>query len=816
MGHKILLADDSITIQKVVNLTFSDEGIEVVTVGNGELAVRRLNEVQPDIVLADIYMPGKSGYEVCEYIKTNPQYSHIPVLLLVGAFEPFDPTEAVRVKADGHLTKPFESRALVATVNRLIANNPKRAVTPVPTQTPSWQNIPPDATTTKLSPEIAARYQTSFSPELQKVEPFMASPVTPIQAKPVTPIQASPVMPIQASPVFPASPITPIQASPVFPESFAPPKPEPVFPPSSSANNFVDKVFSFDDSNSAPITTVPEETSDKMQLDIDRGPVFDLDAPPPPSEPTFELELSDDTYNTSEQKDSSTLAFDPNANVSTLNNQTQMDKSVNFEFTPDEPVEEENSLHENKYDEYENTQIMGSASRKELFAAYSAYSSSAPSTSKTQDHKDMSLDIDFGTQQSSSFEVKSNAETEDVSTVSEDNYSYDDFSPLELEPLEEVGYSQTQEQNTSASTPHTTDELPAISDEYVFESTTSEIKREPLLDIEEIPSPEVSRVEELSLDIGRITSSQDVARVTETIPQIPEPIATPIYTQETPALTEMYVSEPIAPIQHHEEPKYITPNPVEEFNYSEPISNIPDYASSPMPLSTVNSNLTSITNEEDPLGLESQDHPLEIDESPSQFELEQAPTHYYTEPLSSNYNAIAEEPLADLVTPESVSNTINEPQTVFETNAGLESVLELPEVPEPTPVLPAISNPISTTTFVEEENLPTATDLASASAFVSSPIIALSPVSTIPSLVETNTVVENLIAKPVVESDNQTKLTAITSITSIDQIPQHLIDQIVQRVISQLSENVVREIAWEVVPDLAEILIKKQLEKKVK
>lgn len=806
MGHKILLADDSITIQKVVNLTFSDEGIEVVTVGNGELAVRRLNEVQPDIVLADIYMPGKSGYEVCEYIKTNPQYSHIPVLLLVGAFEPFDPTEAVRVKADGHLTKPFESRALVATVNRLIASSPKKAVTPTPTQAPSWQNIPPDAVTTKLSPEIAARYQASLSPELQKAEPFMASPVTPIQAKPVIPIQASPVTPIQASPVFPASPVTPIQASPVFPESFAPPKPEPVFPPPPSANNFVNKVFSFDDSISAPVTTVPEETSDKMQLDIDRGPVFDLDAPPPPSEPTFELELSDDTYNTSERKASSTVAFDLNANAQPLDNQTQIERSVGFAFShSDEVIESEKPPQENQYDEYENTQIMGSASRKELLAAYSAYSSSAHSTNTAEDPKDMSLDVDFGTQQSSSFEVKSGIETEDVGTVSEDNYSYDDFSPLELEPLEEIGYSQIQEQNTTASTPHTTDELPAISDEYVFESNTSEIKREPLLDIEEIPVPEVSKVEELNLAIGRITSSQDIARVTETIPQIPEPIATPIYTQETPALAEMYVSEPIAPIQHNEEPKY-TPDPIKDFNYSEPIPNIPDVASIPTPLSTVNSNLISITNEEDPLGLESQDHPLEIDESPSQFELEQAPTHYYTEALSSNYNAIAEEPLADLVTPESVSNTINEPQT-FEANAGLESVLELPELPEPTP--------ISTQTFVEEENLPTATDLVSASAFVSSPVIALPPVSTNPSLVETNTV-ENTITKPVIGSDNQTKVTAITSITSIDQIPQHLIDQIVQRVISQLSESVVREIAWEVVPDLAEILIKKQLEKKTK
>jgi CheY-like chemotaxis protein len=120
MGTRILLADDSITIQKVVNLTFADEGIEVVAVSNGDMAERRLDEVKPDLVLADIFMPGKNGYELCEAIKQNPQFRNVPVVLLVGAFEPFDQAEARRVRADAHLTKPFESRTLVETVRRLI------------------------------------------------------------------------------------------------------------------------------------------------------------------------------------------------------------------------------------------------------------------------------------------------------------------------------------------------------------------------------------------------------------------------------------------------------------------------------------------------------------------------------------------------------------------------------------------------------------------------------------------------------------------------------------------------------------------------
>ena len=137
MGSRILLADDSITIQKVVNLTFSDEGIEVVAVSNGDVAERKLAEVNPDLVLADIFMPGKNGYELCESIKQSSQFRNVPVVLLVGAFEPFDQAEARRVRADAHLTKPFESRTLVETVRRLInasahaAGGPIAAMTPV-------------------------------------------------------------------------------------------------------------------------------------------------------------------------------------------------------------------------------------------------------------------------------------------------------------------------------------------------------------------------------------------------------------------------------------------------------------------------------------------------------------------------------------------------------------------------------------------------------------------------------------------------------------------------------------------------------------
>src|SRR4029077_11887967 len=90
-----------------VGLALKDQGIDVVAVGNGEAAVRKISEIRPDLVLADVFMPVRNGYEVCQYVKEDPSLKHIPVILLVGAFDPLDEQEAQRVGADGVLKKPF-------------------------------------------------------------------------------------------------------------------------------------------------------------------------------------------------------------------------------------------------------------------------------------------------------------------------------------------------------------------------------------------------------------------------------------------------------------------------------------------------------------------------------------------------------------------------------------------------------------------------------------------------------------------------------------------------------------------------------------
>ncbi len=120
MAKTILLADDSITIQKVVELTFMDEDYQIMAVSDGTAALAKLDENIPDLVIADVHMPGADGYEVCRTVKQRAP--EVPVVLLVGTFEPFDADQAASANADGHLKKPFDSQDLLQLVEQLIGS----------------------------------------------------------------------------------------------------------------------------------------------------------------------------------------------------------------------------------------------------------------------------------------------------------------------------------------------------------------------------------------------------------------------------------------------------------------------------------------------------------------------------------------------------------------------------------------------------------------------------------------------------------------------------------------------------------------------
>jgi CheY-like chemotaxis protein len=150
--YNLLLADDSVTIQRVIELTFADEDVTVVAVSDGDQAIERLEAAPPDIVLADIGMPGKNGYEVAQYIRQTPKLSHIPVMLLTGAFEPVDQARAAEAGCDGVLAKPFEPQMVIGRVKDLLAKGRQpagavdaRATAPSPVSLAPVAPVPPPA-----------------------------------------------------------------------------------------------------------------------------------------------------------------------------------------------------------------------------------------------------------------------------------------------------------------------------------------------------------------------------------------------------------------------------------------------------------------------------------------------------------------------------------------------------------------------------------------------------------------------------------------------------------------------------------------------
>jgi CheY-like chemotaxis protein len=241
MGKKILLADDSITIQKVIELTFSDEDFDVVTVGNGRLALEKVQEVRPDIVLCDIIMPEKDGYEVCEFIKRNPALSHVPVLLLTGAFEPFDQERAARVGCDGFLAKPFEPQTLIAKVKDLLAqaaSRPAPAARPMPVAPPAPPPAPAFAAAAPppapAAPPPAPLEESFFEADaFEVIAPAIpveeATPAAPHEPEPEPiPVPTGAFMVPEPSAFIPEEPFEAMPVPPTLPPTPSPPAPRPV------------------------------------------------------------------------------------------------------------------------------------------------------------------------------------------------------------------------------------------------------------------------------------------------------------------------------------------------------------------------------------------------------------------------------------------------------------------------------------------------------------------------------------------------------------------------------------------------------------
>lgn len=210
MTKTILLADDSVTIQKVVELTFMDEDFRVTAVSNGAEAIAHLGEMQPDVVIADVHMPGAGGFEVCR--RSKELYPSVPVLLLVGTFEGFDSDEAMRCGADGHLKKPFDSQELMRRVREL-ASAPSRSV-PVPSVSP------------ELAAEAADANDIYAAAPIGEVWEPLDDGLPAIELAPEAPAEAAPAALEAFEPAEMSTRFVPPQATR---EPVAPPAVEPVF-----------------------------------------------------------------------------------------------------------------------------------------------------------------------------------------------------------------------------------------------------------------------------------------------------------------------------------------------------------------------------------------------------------------------------------------------------------------------------------------------------------------------------------------------------------------------------------------------------------
>lgn len=257
MPKNLLLADDSITIQKVVGITFAGEDFKITAVDNGEDAIARARELRPDVILADVVMPRRNGYEVCEAIKTDPALQHIPVLLLAGTFESFDESRARAVRADGHIAKPFESQALINKVKELLGGalpkaeaahemqavaDSRQAVVPVPGASAAAPAPRPASVPAASAPRAPAPPQPGGSASVRP--PVGAPPPGRAPMPGILPVAAMPRAAIPPGVRSPPPGIPPGVRPPVRPPpGLRPPVPVPVPPAPGAARSPVAPLF---------------------------------------------------------------------------------------------------------------------------------------------------------------------------------------------------------------------------------------------------------------------------------------------------------------------------------------------------------------------------------------------------------------------------------------------------------------------------------------------------------------------------------------------------------------------------------------------
>lgn len=343
MRRRILLADDSVTIQKVIELTFLDEDYEVKAVSNGDEAIAALPQVEPDFVIADVHMPGANGYEVCR--RAKEYRPGIPVLLLVGTFEPFDEGQSRAVGADSFLKKPFDSQELLQRVEELLAG---RSAATMPPAAPAF--APPAAAPERgdllAMPSLSELPPLDLGPPSAALEDYSSAPATDWGSFQVEPPPLPVPDPLPAPTTFPLAEDRSFtleeEERPFLLDEERPftlEEDRPFSPPGESS--FDESPFLLDEE---PLTTAP--AADESSLLPAGEPLFDLDSPASGlrGAPLDETPAFEEPYPSFEAPSFETPAFDtpsfeaPFSPSETVRVDTRAFQVSGFATTPEESL----------------------------------------------------------------------------------------------------------------------------------------------------------------------------------------------------------------------------------------------------------------------------------------------------------------------------------------------------------------------------------------------------------------------------------------------------------------------------------------------
>ncbi|MCS7079616.1 MAG: response regulator [Chloracidobacterium sp.] len=791
MRRKVLLADDSLSIQKMFGLYLEKCEIDVVALSNGETAVSKLPAIQPDLILADVFMPGRTGYEVCEYVKQHPDFKHIPVLLLTGKFEPYDEKEAKRVKADGHIVKPIAEQEFVALIRKMLERAAPKPASP-PTTAPSVAQTqvlgsfaPPPVTPVAKEPSALGNQPPSFH--------FVG--LDPKADVPPPTIKVTPSM-IDDGRLPDLEPLLPLD-----------PAPSP--PPSQDTGDFILDLPPPE--QAPPVLTYPEPPK-TLSTPIAR-PTF-----PPMPPPDFGVTTT--KLDPAELPELLAAAPTPVTTSSALETESplELDEAPTFapSSTPDVLVTPATEVQ---------TEIL----TQEVSAVVSSEPAETPVSAAAAPLEEAPVFIvDAGTSESSPVAAEVSAPTFVVTPPAQVTPPW--TSPLDQPPLATA--LETKDETTSL--PPATTSLTTVQ--------TSDLLSEP------IPPPDFlvgmvsppTAAEPPAAEVAPAPSPHDAAPagapVMEPVTELaapPSPPAFEIAVQEESSIadTDLLPDELLAIRKQQQAEARVepavesAPTPAAEApSLVFEVAETPTETASVAAMEVAETSAPSLETSVEP----ALPPPTPVVEAPSftsAVDTPQAETAVAAamEAGEADVSAVAPKPVMAVTTPTTLQESASTPAfaPTF-TPAALEIAPFAPASPVDSPSVeaveatPAAVSPIGPMTLVDES-----VRFADGPATLVDESISVTEVSA--AVAPTPSVLPAHVEEPLAAETAQLATTEALPVAPVEAmppaavdwssftLPPAVVDDIVRRVVAEISDRVVREIAWEVVPDLAELLIKKHL-----